>query len=301
MWFTLSVGGMLFATAVRLVQKGFVHRNPTMNAFRIIWIAFAFSMPVVAVIIARDIHTIMHLSTAFWVVLVAVVLGFYPAVNFLYFDVIRRNELSNVLPLLGLVPILTALFGWLFLNQHPSQLALVGIVLVSASIYCLQMQNSTTWYAPFRALTRFHAGREMGIISIITAIAAIGDKFAIERSSSSIYFALNSLGALLILMIADVIYTNRKRPEAAHNHKRGRLPASQWGFLVCLGIVQLGGQLVGFDASRAAANTSYTVAIRNLSIVLASLIALVLYRESVNRYKFLSYGLSAVGVVMIAL
>ena len=299
MWFTLSVASLLLATGVRLLQKDFVRHNPTMNAFRINWLAFAVSMPVVVVLIAQNIHRIERLSGAFWLVLTAVVLGFYPVVNYLYFSVIRRNELSDVLPLLGLIPIWTALFGWLFLDQHPSRLALTGIIFISASLYSLELQQSKTWYEPFRALTSSYKARAVGVVSLITAVAAIGDKYAIERSSSSIYFALNSLGAIIILVIADLIFSWRQHPKP--RYKFEHLPTSQWRLLFYLGLVLLGGQLMGFIASNVTVNTSYTIAIRNLSIVVASLLALVLYRESVNRYKFLCYGLSALGVVMIAL
>jgi drug/metabolite transporter (DMT)-like permease len=270
-----------------------------MNAFRINWLAFTFSLPVIIIIIAFNINIIERLSSAFWLTLVAVVVGFYPIVNYLFFDVIRRNELSEVLPLLGLIPILTALFGWLFLNQDPSLLALGGIISICASIYCLQLHRTKKWFEPFRALASSRSARSMAVISLITAVAAIGDKYAIERSTTAIYMALNTAGAILVLVVCDLIFKNRWVPSI--RNELARLPGKQWLLISCLGLVQLATQTSGFIAVNVSSNTSYTVAIRNLNIVAASLVALVLYHESVNRYKFISYGLSALGVVMIAL
>ncbi len=299
MWFSYSIINLLFNTSLRLLQKAFVRSNAHMNSFRINWLAFGVSLPLIVTLVVLNLHVIAGLSLAFWLTITAVVLGFYPAVNYLYFDVIRRNELSDVLPLLAIVPILTALFGWLFLDQHPSPRALFGIVCIFASIYTLHLRHTKTWYGPFRSLATSRSARSMAAIGFITAAAAIGDKFAIERSSTSIYFALNSIGALLVLSVFDVVYSRRHvshiRQELTH------LPRHQWVILGMLGIIQIGNQISGFAAVNAATNTSYAVAIRNLNIVVASLVALVLYRESVSPYKFLSYGLSALGVVMIAL
>jgi|GEM_PF-2722091 drug/metabolite transporter (DMT)-like permease len=299
MWLSYSIANLIFNTTMRLVQKAFVRSNAHMNSFRINWLTFGVSLPVLVALVVLNAHEITQLPLAFWLVLSAVVLGFYPAVNYLYFDVIRRNELSEVLPLLALVPILTALFGWLFLDQHPSSRALFGIVCIFASIYTLHLRHTTTWYGPFRSLATSRSSRSMAAISLITAAAAIGDKFALQRSTTSIYFTLNSIGALLVLVVFDLIYSHYK--PSSVRQELSRLPRSQWILLGSLGVIQLANQITGFAAVNAATNTSYTVAIRNLNIVVASLVALVLYRESVSHYKFLSYGLSALGVVMIAL
>jgi drug/metabolite transporter (DMT)-like permease len=301
MWFSYSVVNLICNISLRLLQKAFVRTNARMNSFRINWLVFSVSLPVIVTLVFLNIHIISGLPTAFWLVLAAVVLGFYPAVNYLYFDVIRRNELSDVLPLFALVPILTALFGWLFLDQHPSSRALVGIVCIFASIYTLHLRHNTTLFGPFKSLATSRSARSMGAISFITAAAAIGDKFAIQRSSTSIYLALNSIGALLVLGIFDLVYSRHQSSQRGLMQELSHLPRHQWILLGTLGAVQLANQISGFAAVNAATNTSYTIAIRNLNIVITSLIALVLYHESTNRYKFLSYGLSAIGVVMIAL
>jgi drug/metabolite transporter (DMT)-like permease len=139
----------------------------------------------------------------------------------------------------------------------------------------------------------------MAAVSLITAVAAIGDKFAIERSTTTIYLALNTAGAIVILAVCDLCLRNRRTPYV--RNELAALTTDQWLLLGSLGLIQLVTQVTGFIAVNVTVNTSYTIAIRNLNIVLASLVALMLYRESMSRYKLLSYGLSALGVVMIAL
>ncbi|MFI5271199.1 MAG: EamA family transporter [Candidatus Saccharimonadales bacterium] len=298
-WFALSIVNVVCIAGLRLLQKAFVDKYPRLNSFRINWITFAVSLPVVLVIVGQHLHTEAHLSAAFWLTLSFVVVGFYPIVNYLLFEVIRREELSNVLPLLGLVPVLTAISGWLFLGQSATLLALIGIACISLSIYCLQFKKDDHWTEPFRALSHSFSARAMTIISIITALAAIGDKYAIEKSSTQIYFALNTIGAIVILFLCDGVLHMRQNKSFFGQLKN--IPPGETRALFILGIVLLACQVSGFMAVNSAPNTSYTIAIRNLNIVLASLTALVIYKESTTQYKLLSYGLSAAGVVMIAL
>lgn len=299
MWLTVSIINMLAVTATRLVQKRFVNGSD-MNAFRLNWVMFGAGLPITLAIIVTHWHAITQLSWPFWLDLIAVVGGYYPAVSYLYIHVIRENELSNVLPLQSLVPVFTAFFGWLWLSQNPSGLAFGGLLAVTAAIYVLYRRPDTTWYKPMVALGSSGAARAMLIVSIIAAAASIGDKFGIEHSSVSIYLALNVTAATLLLMFCDFLYA-RRRAARSLSAEIKRLSGSQWKLLVWLGGLQVSSIILSFVAVHVSANTSYTLAIRNLNIVAASLAAVLLLHEHADRYKLLSYGLSALGVVMLAL
>lgn len=299
MWLTVSIVNMLFVAATRLLQKSFVSRSK-MNAFRLNLLMFGFGLPFMAIIIATHVQTIGHLHPAFWLTLIAVVVGYYPATSYLYIRTIRENELSAVLPLQSLIPVFTAGFGWSLLGQDPSLIAFGGILAVTASIYVLYRQPGTSWYRPIAALGSSGAARAMLIVSLIAAAASIGDKFAIEQSGVSIYLALNITGAVIVLALCDLIAV-RKHAVQPLKPEMTNLSRNQLVMLLGLGLLQLLSIILSFVAVNITANTSYTLAIRNLNIVVASLAAVVLLGEHVNRYKLLSYGLSAIGVVMIAL
>lgn len=290
---------MLFVAVTRLVQKRFVNGSD-MNPFRLNWVMFGAGLPLTLPIIATHWHVITHLQWSFWLDLIAVVGGYYPAVSYLYIKVIRDNELSDVLPLQSLVPVFTAFFGWLWLSQNPSWVAFGGLVAVTAAIYVLYRRRGMTWYRPLIALGSSWAARAMLIVSLITAAAAIGDKFGIEHSSVSIYLALNVTGAALLLIACDFLAIRRHAARKLRVEAR-LLSGAQWGLLASLGILQTTSILSTFVAVHVSANTSYTLAIRNLNIVAASIAAVILLNEHLNRYKLLCYGLSALGVIMLAL
>ncbi len=299
MWLTVSIINMLAVTATRLVQKRFVNGSD-MNAFRLNWVMFGAGLPITLPIIITNWHTITQLSWPFWLDLIAVVVGYYPAVSYLYIHVIRENELSDVLPLQSLVPVFTAFFGWLLLGQDPSVLAFGGLLSVTAAIYVLYRRPSMSWHRPITNLGSSGSARAMLVVSLIVAAASIGDKFGIEHSSVSIYLALNVTGAVLLLIACDLIAVQRRAVRSLRSEVK-RLSASQRRLLIFLGVLQVLSIVLSFVAVHVSANTSYTLAIRNLSIVATSLAAVLLLHEHANRYKLFSYGLSALGVVMLAL
>jgi drug/metabolite transporter (DMT)-like permease len=298
MWLILSIACLLANTGLRLTQKSFF-THTSLNAFRANWLMHAVSLPVFIAAALANFSTIQHLSVTFWVVLIAVVSGFYPLVYYLLFKVIKTNDLSEVLPLMSLIPIVTLLTGWLLLAQTPSAIGLIGTVLVSISIYVLRFRPGMHWLQPFKLLFQSGAARAMLVVSIITAVAAIGDKFAIDRSSIAVYSSLNMVGAFIVLFASDLFFS----PKDLKHEARETLASIRYSWVVILsmGLLLLMAQITGFAALKYAPNSGYAVGVRNLYIVLASVIALRIFHERTNRYKLLSYGLSALGLIMIAL
>ena len=298
MWLVLAFGNMLTLAALRLIQKQFVDQSK-LNFFRLNWIMAAFGIPVFVAIIYSQLQLIADLTLIFWAVLFAVVIGFYPAVTYLYFKTIKENQLSEVLPLMGLIPIATLVFGWVILGQKPTTTGVLGVLLISISIYVLQSGRNSHWLAPFKNIFRSGPSRNMLIISIITAAAAIGDKYAIDASSTAIYFALNGLGAVIILLICDAVFSmNRDRTTAGKSLSISR---NRVLMMISMGALLLATQLLGFAALSIAPVAGYAVGIRNLNIVVASLAALAVLNEPVTRNKIICYGISAIGVLLIAL
>lgn len=298
MWFFLSCLTLIFLAAHRVIEKDFVTKNP-INPFRLHWMTQAVGLPFVAAVIVANFHTITELPLKFWITLAVVVIGYYPLVAYLYLQTIRVNDLSSILPLLSMIPAFTILFGWLLLHQTPSLLGLIGVGFISASIYVLHLRPNLSWSEPIVNILRSKAAKAMAVVSVVTALAAIGDKFAIDNSSAFIYMALNMLGAVGILLAADLILNRQKCRHIKRELQtlKGR-PARR---IVVLGILLLIIQVSSFTAIALGPVTGYVVAIRNLSIVLASLIAIWLFKEQFNRYKCYSYALSTVGLVLIAL
>jgi drug/metabolite transporter (DMT)-like permease len=74
---------------------------------------------------------IAAMSGEFWLILIAVVICFYPLVDYLYFKTIRSNRLSYILPLLGLISVFTLLIGWLLFGQTQSLMGVLGVLSIS--------------------------------------------------------------------------------------------------------------------------------------------------------------------------
>lgn len=298
MWLAASFGALLLLTVLRVLEKDFV-TGSKINPFRLHWLSHSVGIPFIAVVIALNAETINSLSASFWVTLLAVVLGYYPAVSYLYLQTIRANDLSTILPLLSTIPVFTTLFGWILLGQEPSILGLLGVLLISFSIYVLHVHPKMSWKDPLIAISHSKPARAMALVGAITAIAAIGDKYAIDQSTVFIYTALNMLGAIAVLLISDYIM-NRYHPAAASVRLKN-IKGKSASRIALLGILLLACQVISFTALSLGPVTGYVVAIKNLNIVLASLLAIWLFREKLTRYKTYSYALSAIGLVLITL
>lgn len=109
--------------------------------------------------------------------------------------------------------------------------------------------------------------------------------------------ALNLTGAFLILAVCDVVFNITDKKD---NKKIKGQKGTLW-LLVVMSSLYLITQLLSFVTIDLAPITSNTVAIRNLNVVVASVLAIFLLKEELTRYKMASYALSAAGIVLVAL
>ncbi len=289
---------MFGQAGLRLIQKMYVMRTSA-NAFRINWLMHAVSLPFMLSIVVWKFHYIEGLTIPFWLTLFAVVVGFYPLVSYLFVKVLRNNDVSDVLPLMGFIPVFTTLFGWVLLGQKPSATSTTGIIIISLSIYIVQMQPSTKLIEPIKRLFDSATGRAMMAISLVTAIAAIGDKYAISHSSPLSYMALNLTGAFLLLALCDALLQTTNSFQNVIPVEPKPKKNTLW-LLLLMGGVYLLTQLLSFSSLAISPNAGYAVAIRNLNIIVASIAAIILFKEKLNVYKSISYTLSALGLVLVA-
>lgn len=199
---------------------------------------------------------------------------------------------------MGFIPIFTTFFGWLLLGQKPTLVTLLGILIICLSIYILRMKKGGDFLDPIKLIFTSSAAKAMAIIGIVTGIAAIGDKVAIDKSSALVYMALNLTGAFLVLVVCDFIFFHQESLT-----KKTRSKLSQKNILlifVLMSSFYVLSQFLSFVAIEQAPVTSYAVAVRNLNIVVASLVAIFLFNEKLTKYKTVSYVFSAIGVLLFA-
>lgn len=113
----------------------------------------------------------------------------------LYHRALSKGELSEVVPMLSFTPLFLLLSSPLLVGEFPSFYGLIGILLLVAGSYLLNINNIKRGILnPFRSLLKNKGTRYMLIVAFIWSISANFDKIAIANSSILQYlFSVNLL------------------------------------------------------------------------------------------------------------
>jgi drug/metabolite transporter (DMT)-like permease len=148
--------------------------------------AFALEAPVIAVWLwlSGDVR----LEAAYALPgLAAVVIGL--GANFLFIVAVRRSPLSLMVPLLGLIPVLTAFVSGVLLDEWPKPHQAAGIVLVGVGLFTLYIPSGvgvsigTVW----RNLRGQPGAAPMAGVIVLWSIAPPVDKLCLAHASVGVH------------------------------------------------------------------------------------------------------------------
>lgn len=148
--------------------------------------AFALEAPVIAVWlwVSGDVR----LEAAYTLPgLAAAVVGL--GANFLFIVAVRRSPLSLMVPILGLIPVLTALISGVLLGEWPQPHQAVGIVLVAAGLFTLYIPAGLGFSvgAVWRNLRSEPGAGPMAAVVVLWSIAPPVDKLCLAHASVGVH------------------------------------------------------------------------------------------------------------------
>ncbi len=250
-----------------------------------------FALPIIlaAVLLRGDMLPLAHLSYKFWLPLIAVCVGFYPLNAFLYFQAIKRSEISSVLPIQSLLPVVSLMPAWLILHELPSLIATIGTILIVAGVYALGLKGKRLHH-PLRPFLEERGSLFMLLWVVLNAVVMVVDKIAIQASNATFYSLISTIGAVIVL------YVNIR---LKHVNEFGGLKKH----LRNLGLT---GSLQGtsYTTYLLAISTgpiAYATALRSSNVLIGSLLGIVLLKEKLTKPKILSFSLILIGGVVLAL
>lgn len=200
MWFLYALTSALFASVRRTSEKQLSHK---LNHFTIGWTVQLLALPVLlaTLLIRGPIFSPLKLGVDFWLPTILVWVGFYPINTFLYINAFKHGELSKILPLSGLGPMVSLLFGLLFLGQTPSFVATMGVLVIAIGIYVLNLKGRYL-HNPLKIFTADKANLYAFLGLLMVAAAGVLDKKAINASGANYYSFVSTLGAVVTLYIS---------------------------------------------------------------------------------------------------
>lgn len=228
---------------------------------------------------------------------------FSAAFEALYFASIARayqaGDLSIVYPLArGTAPLLLLLWAVLFVGEQPSLAGRLGIALIAAGLYLINLPRLGAWLAPLRALGQ--AGPRWALTAgLCISLYTMLDRLAL-RSLGAAAVTWPLLYTYLITVLTLLLLTPWTLRTVGWAGLRREWRASRWATALS-GFTNLAAYAVVLTAIRNGTPASYAGAVREISVVLGAVVGILLLKEAGTRMRLLGSVGVALGVAVIAL
>src|SRR3990167_6087725 len=119
----------------------------------------------------------------------------------LYMKAIKHSDLSITVPMVTFTPLFLLLTSPLIVGEFPSFFGLIGVLLIVAGSYTLNIKQRHEGYlAPFKALLKEKGPKLMLLVAFIWSITSIIDKIGVQNSSPIFWvIAINIFITLTLL------------------------------------------------------------------------------------------------------
>lgn len=289
MWF-----GFAFLSAILYAFRGVLEKllvarvNRYVLGFGIRLFALPFFF--IPFIINPDLFiSLGQLPAKFWIVTLAVSLFCTPLETYFYYKSIKDEEISLALPILSLTPVLTIIFGMIFLGEFPTAVGALGVVAILFGVYALKIGHARHGlFEPLRHLAKNKSLRLMAIVALSLAVGAILDKIGVTSANAYMYALFNYLFITIVLFGFAFV---KARPHLGQLRTHGR------DFAI-LGTVVAGYTLLYLLALEVG-NTAYVVAIRNASLLISIVLGVLWLKEKDLHAKLLAGSAIVLGLIFI--
>lgn len=288
MWLLFALASALFASVRRTSEKQLSHK---LNHFTIGWTVQLLALPVLlaTLFISGPIFNPFKLGVDFWLPTILIWVGFYPINTFLYINAYKHGELSKILPLYSLGPVLSLFLGLFFLGQVPSFVATLGILVIAVGIYVLNLRGRYL-HNPLKIFTADRANLYTFLGLLLVAIAGVLDKKAIDASGANYYSFVSTLGAVVTLFISARVCGVKELSQIKLHKKSLAITGTLFG-------LSYGAYVLALSTGPLA----YVMALRSSSaLLMGSIIGFSFFREAFTKPKAVSLILILIGSALVA-
>lgn len=226
------------------------------------------------------------LSWDFWGPLLVIWLALYPVQTYLFFSALRDGELSDVAPMMALLPIFNTFTSYVLIGEVPSGAGVVGVAAIAVGIYLILLRPNSGGRMHINAPALLMAASMVSI-----AVGSSLDKIAIEASTPAFYSFANITGVSLVFLVLTVMW---------RQHGELRVLPAHFRSFVLLGLMT-GLSYSAAMGAFALGHTSYALAVRAIGFLVPVFWGFLVLRESMTARKGGALALIAAGVVFLAL
>jgi len=217
-----------------------------------------------------------------------------------YGRALARGELSLVLPLINLSPLVLLLSGWLVLGERPGPSVVAGVVLLVIGAILLGRSDGLR-----SGLLRAPGAKAMLLTAVLWGIGASIDKLGVRAGGSLVWVAGLHLMVGTPLLLAALLAGDAHRLVAGNEGSARELFAGPRGRrrlleLLAVGVLSLVGTALQMEALRSTA-VVHVVAIKRLSTLMGSIVGVLWLREYSGALRLPAAALMSGGAMLVLL
>lgn len=175
---------------------------------------------------------------------------------------LKLANVSLVTPLLIFSPVFTVVISAIFLNEIPSAIGILGVVLILIGAYWLNRDSNVSWLTPFKAFTLTPSVMLVLLAGLLWAITPLLEKTAILHTNpESPRFAALSVDALLVIILTPAVFARGKNAigKLSLNRREFLLAGLIAGVAPVLGYTAFSLGLVGYVTTLFKLSTLFTM------------------------------------------
>ncbi|MCB9798306.1 DMT family transporter [Candidatus Nomurabacteria bacterium] len=202
--FLLLLGGLASAASLELLLKKVLYDvdTKTMLLYRGL---FMIGMSIFAISFFPLEVTAMHLGMMLLVGILAAL------AYFLRSNALKNLEISYVAPTFGLSPLFVTLFAYLIMKELPSLIQIAGIVLVSTSIYILELKPKMHFIEPFKKFLKNSYARQSLYSCMLFGITVSLDRLILNSGVHPLTYLFYVWFFINLYHIADAIFSKQAK------------------------------------------------------------------------------------------
>lgn len=204
---------------------------------------------------------------------------------------LQASDLSISIPMLSFTPVFLLFVSYILLNELPSFLGLIGVVIVTVGSYILNISSvKYGYFEPFKSIFRNRGTAYMLAAAFIFSITASLAKIGIKLSNPAYFMATHYLFASVILA---ALFFNRIKNNIGQIKENSR-------YFLMMGIAVAFSELLAAAALKSAI-VPYVISLKRTSIIFSVLIGFFIFKEKNFRHAITGAVIMFIGVVLIVL
>ncbi len=289
MWFFFALASAIIYSFRGILEKKIISN---VNNYILGFAVRVFALPFFFLplfIFPEKVVPLQNLTPEFWFVVLFIALVCTPLETIFYYKALDEEEVSFVLPLLSLAPVITLGLSAVILREVPNIFGIIGVLLIILGIYTLKLSHAKEGLLePFKHIKNSRGAQLMTIVFLSLGLGSVLDKIGVANSNAYFYALINYIGVSTTLFFIALF--------KARTHMKELV--IYWKQFLLIGSV-VAAYTLFYMLALEESFASYAIAIRNASIIFTIFLGYLFFKEKDLKQKILAAIIISVGLIFI--